>query len=156
MSKLIPLTRGKFAIVDGEDYECMIRLKWHVTTNGYARGQLDGHFVLMPRLILNAQVGEECGHIDGNRLNNVRSNLRIVTRSQNQGNRFKQKSPTSSQYKGVYWHVERKKWYAMIYQDGINYYLGRFVDEIDAARAYDSAAIMRFGEYARLNFPEVT
>ena len=92
----------------------------------------------------------EVDHWDGDGLNNRRSNLREVTHAQNMGNARKQYG-CSSQYKGVYWGG--KKWQAQI---GVNHgtrYLGRFVNEEDAARAYDAAALEAWGEFARLNFP---
>lgn len=100
-------------------------------------------------------IPNELDHIDGNRLNNDIENLRSVTHSQNQHNHSKHKSyngkPTSSQYKGVYWEERRNKWRSRIVIDKREKHLGYFINEIDAAKCYNDAAIKYFGEYACLN-----
>ena len=94
-------------------------------------------------------------HIDGNPLNNSIDNLREATLSQNQHNRKKSKfysgKLTTSKYKGVYWHKPNKKWYAQIQINEEQKHLGYFITEIEAAHAYDHAAIEAFGKFARLN-----
>lgn len=92
-------------------------------------------------------------HIDGNGLNNQRSNLRPSDRFQNAHNRGKH-APTSSSYKGVSWHGQTGKWRARIMDHNRPVSLGLHPDEAVAALAYDIAAKERFGEFARLNFLE--
>jgi hypothetical protein len=92
-------------------------------------------------------------HIDGNGLNNQRSNLRPATAGQNNANKRKRLSATS-RYLGVCWSPNQERWRARIYRDGTNRHLGYFDSEVDAALAYDTAAREMFGEYARPNFPE--
>jgi hypothetical protein len=91
-------------------------------------------------------------HKDGDGLNNRRNNLRVATQAQNSKNRGKRRRCSSSPYIGVWWHKRIGKWQVGI---GTNYtitHLGYFDDPIDAARAYDAAARLLHGEFARVNF----
>lgn len=154
--------RGRVAFIDEEDWELVSRHRWQLhempqrlglRTNGpYAKTHTyqDGRRVgLAMHVLIMGQVGVD--HIDGNGLNNRRSNLRPATISQNGANRRKQ-AGTSSVFKGVCWNKRRKKWSATIRYDGKTRSLGYFVNEEDAARAYDAAALATWGEYARPNF----
>lgn len=93
---------------------------------------------------------KEIDHRDGNGLNNRRANLRAATSSQNKANKVK-RGNTSSVFKGVSWHKRGKKWQTQIKSNGKNIHLGYFVSELDAARAYNKAALKHFKEFARLN-----
>ena len=94
-------------------------------------------------------------HINGNRLDNRKENLRLVTPQQNNMNRKPLKNSTSK-YKGVFWDKNRNKWLVLIMIGDKSRYLGRYQDEREAALAYDKAAKKLFGEYAYLNFPKET
>jgi hypothetical protein len=152
----MPLTQGRVALVDDADYAYPTQWRWRYDTSGYAvrkvyqAGKLTRIF--MHRVILNAQPGQLVDHIDGNRLNNTRANLRIVTPSQNQWNRAKNHSG-SSPYKGVSLHT--RGWMARVRVYGKRIHLGYFVTPELAARVYDAAALHFFGVYARLNFPDL-
>jgi hypothetical protein len=155
MTKTINLTNNKGqAIVDDADFEWLNKYKWRLSNAGYAdrntfiSGQAS---ISMHRQILGLEYGDgkECDHINGDRLDNRRENLRIVTRQQNSWNRIKSVGCTS-QYKGVHWSARNKKWKSAIRRK----HLGTFTDEADAARAYDAAARELFGEFAHLNFPD--
>ncbi|KKL21312.1 hypothetical protein LCGC14_2446720 [marine sediment metagenome] len=156
--KKIPLTQGYFALVDDEDYEWLSKHKWRVyrdKTNCYAFtkiriGYKEHIQPRMHRLIMNPTVTEQIDHIDGNGLNNRKSNLRICNGQQNQQNRRPTRK-ASSQYKGVAWHKRSKKWIARITVDKKIIHLGYFNDEESAARVYDKAAKKYFGEFARIN-----
>lgn len=95
--------------------------------------------------------GEQADHKNRNILDNRRSNLRVASNMQNQANRLKTKRSTSG-YKGVSWFKHLGKWRADIQKDGKLRYLGHFSDKVEAAKAYDRAALELFGEFALLNF----
>lgn len=148
--KVIPLTQGKFAIVDDEDYEFVSRYKWHANKNGnvwYARRTDRGRTIMMHWLIMG---GKNVDHINGNGLDNRRENLRFATTTEQARNRPSQKGSTS-RYKGVSWNSAQGKWVVKIGGSKPVSHLGYFKTEQDAARAYNEEAVKRFGEFARLN-----
>jgi hypothetical protein len=153
--RYVALTQGKFAIVDAEDYERVNRHKWCVSGKGntiYAYRKDHGKHVYLHQFLMKPPPGMVVDHIDGNGLNDRKSNLRVCTRQQNLLNRGP--SVRSSRYKGVRFCKWNRKWYATIRYDGHTIRLGPFDDEIAAAQAYDRQAYALFGEYAYLNFPE--
>jgi hypothetical protein len=93
-------------------------------------------------------------HINKTKTDNRICNLRDVSRSQNNMNGKSAKGSTSK-YLGVCWNANAGKWVAQITKDYKHKYLGLFSDEIDAAKAYDKAAIEMFGDHARPNFPDL-
>ena len=107
--------------------------------------------ILMHRLLLNAPSTLEVDHINMNRLDNRRKNLRLATHSDNQHNRKKYKVNTSG-YKGVYFYKDRKKWSAKIRIKGKLFNLGFFDSPYLASFAYNTEATKNFGDYARPNF----
>jgi len=155
--KEIPLTQGKVAIVDDEDFELLSQWKWHYSSAGYATRAIQANgkkrFILMHRLIMNTPVGMETDHINHNGLDNRKSNMRICTLAQNHLNILKNKRNTSG-FKGVSWEENRNAWRACIELNGKGTKLGRFKSPQDAARAYDKAARELFGEFAFTNFPD--
>lgn len=149
----IVLTQGKVALVDDEDYEFLNQFKWLYHNKGYADRNLPRvnskqKRQSMHRLINNTPEGFETDHIDGNKLNNQRSNLRMATPSQNQWNTNKRINNTSG-FKGVSWHKGTKKWQAKINFKGKRKYLGLFDTPEAASQAYESKAKELFAEFYR-------
>jgi len=155
MQKAIRLTRGRYARVDDDTYVFLKQWRWMCSAHGYAiRAYKDDRdrwrFIQMHRIIMDAQPGQLVDHIDGDRLNNVRANLRIVTPSQNAWNSAR-RCDNSTGYKGVTAHPNG--YLARIRYEGQRIHLGYFERVIDAALLYDLAADYLFGDYARLNDP---
>ena len=156
--KTIPLGLGFEAIVDNGDYEWLSKYAWHTIGTVDCLYVVRECYIYMSREIMNAPVRLEVDHIDGNRLNNQRSNLRVCAHAQNSQNRKKTKEKTKSKYKGVSLFLRTRKWRAYIafrdvFGQQIRLHLGSFSLEEDAAKAYDKAARYYFGEFAALNFP---
>jgi hypothetical protein len=158
----IELSRGIRAMVDDEDYEWLSELSWHFAegyarNNGGSRGSARGFF--MHRAIMNPPDDMEVDHIDGDKLNNQRANLRVCTRAENAKNRLKNRTwqgrRVTSRYKGVSWATQAKQWTARIHVKGKQMYLGYFDDELEAAMVYDIHALEHYGEYAQVNFPTI-
>ncbi len=97
--------------------------------------------------------GGEVDHRDGNKLNNRPDNLRAASHTENTRNRGGDAESTS-RFCGVCWDSRCQKWRAHATMHGTFHHLGRFIDEVDAARAYDEFARAHHGAFARLNFPE--
>lgn len=155
LTKLIPLTQGKFAIVDAEDYEWLNQWKWYsggryaMRTSRKSEG-LNFASVRMHVQIIKTPIGFHTDHINGNGLDNRKENLRACSFAQNIYNK-KSKSNTSSQYRGVSFVKRRKKWVASIDKGGKRLYSAEFNNEKEAALAYNENAAKIFGEFARLN-----
>ena len=94
--------------------------------------------------------GIHTDHKNGNGLDNQKHNLRTCSQAQNNRN-AKKRENCSSKYKGVYWDKKNKKWRARIYLNKKEICLGRYKNEIDAAKAYDEKAKELFGEFAQPN-----
>ena len=150
----IPLTRGKFAVVDADDYYRLVRFRWHAVYNSktfYAARIERGKTIKMHRAIMGAPKELVVDHVDRNGLNNRKGNLRLCSTAENSRNTGSN-ARGSSRYKGVHWHKRIGKWAAAIQYDKKVYHVGYFGDEIAAAKAYDEKARELFGEYGFLNF----
>lgn len=165
--KLIPISQkpnckykslNLFAMVDDSDYEWLNKLKWYVIHGKrtyYATRSNDisksPRNISMHRTILGVTNPKELvDHIDGNGLNNQRSNLRKCNFYQNSANR-KRHNGSSSQYKGVTWNRFKNRWMASIASNHKQKFLGYYNDEINAAVAYNEAAMKLHGDFAKLN-----
>lgn len=149
--KKIPLTQGKFALVDDEDFEELSKHKWYAakqrTDNFYAVRYKKRRMIYMHRTLLCVQWEKHVDHKDGDGLNNMRSNIRICTQQEN--NRNKRISLTSvSGLKGVSLHKTTGKWVARIMVNMKSIHLGYFLNKNDAHEAYCVAAKKYHGEFA--------
>lgn len=148
--KSINLTKNFVAHIDDEDEWVLAGRKWVASFSGrkwyVVRGKGKTREYLH-RLIVGAGKGVVVDHIDGDTMNNTRSNLRICSKQQNSWNSKKRES--FSGFKGVAQHKDR--WTARLTINGKNLYLGLFDNKQDAAISYNEAAKRHFGAFARLN-----
>lgn len=146
--------RGVKVLVDDEDVQLIQKHRWLIANTGYAVTYLypPGRTVcvLMHRLIMRATAGLVCDHIDGNKLDNRKTNLRLCKQSQNAKNRVGRRDSKSG-IKGVHWLEGRRLWEVQIRADERRVTVGRFKDLEQAKRAYNEAALKYHGEFARLN-----
>jgi len=136
-----------YGIIDKEDYRKIKKYKWCLSPQGYVV-TWDGK--RLHRLINNTFYNYDTDHIDNNKLNNRKENLRVCTKLENSRN-VGLSSNNSSGFKGVWWENGNKKWRALINANGMAIHLGCFANKNDAARAYNCAAIKYHGEFAKLN-----
>lgn len=155
--KEIPLTQGKVALVDDEDFDYLNQWKWQAQKSRYTyyaqraiKLNNKRTKIMMHRLILNVHNLLKTDHINMNGIDNRKENLRICTASENGRNSNSHKN-SSSEFKGVHWHKGIKKYVALIRINCNRTHLGCFNSEVSAARAYNEAAKKYHGEFARLN-----
>jgi HNH endonuclease/AP2 domain len=147
-------------LIDAEDWPRISGFKWSVSSDGgtrmYVSTYADKKKTYLHRMILEAPNGQSVDHRNGDPLDNRKVNLRLATHQENMFNRCKAQTygskPTASYYKGVTWDRSRGRYKAQIVKNGVNHYLGHFLDERSAAVAYDQAATEMFGEFAQINF----
>lgn len=152
--KEINLTKGQFAIVDDEDFEQLSKYNWHCSYYGYAeraglkKKGTKRQIIKMHRVIMDAMPGQQIDHINGDKLDNRRRNLRFCT---DQQNRYNQKIRTNNKsgLRGV--HMAKGRWCVQITAAKRTITIGTFSSKIKAAEAYNAAAKKYHGEFARLN-----
>lgn len=159
----IPLTQNKIALVDQEDYGRLAQFSWYAyrerkSGRWYARRTLrvggKGGTLDMHRAVLEAPDDTRVDHVrNEHSLDNRRANLRFATASQNGANRGLSRNNKSG-YKGIVWFPDRHQWCARITLSRKRICLGYYESKLEAARAYDMAALKLFGKFARLNFPD--
>lgn len=156
--KQIPISgnkyKGKYLLVDDDDYEEMSKYSWYITAGGYPSAVLKAHQMALK---MYARKGQIIDHINCDPLDNRKSNLRIVTHQQNMQNK-KIDSRNKTGYKGVIYRPKNAQCPYVAFigngKKGSNTYLGAFETAELAAKAYDKEARIRFGEYGKPNFPE--
>jgi len=157
------MAQPRYAKVKPADYDHLRRYEWFAkkgTRNFYAvrraRGPKGSKLatIYMHRELIDVADGLLIDHVNQDSMDNRRANLRGATRAQNIRNRKKFSTSSVSKYKGIYRYKDKKRWVARIMFERKRIHLGIFCDEIDAAKAYDRAAIKYHGEFASLNFPK--
>ena len=156
--KEIQLTQGKVALVDDDMYDYLNQWKWYANNlNGkfYAVRNLRINkkyvkSILMHRFIMSTNKGLVVDHLNGDTLDNRKCNLRNCTHGENLKNQ-KISIKNTSGYKGVSWNKNHKSYEAKINNNNITIQIGNFKNIIDAARAYNEAAVKYHGEFANLN-----
>lgn len=155
--RLVALPVGS-SKVSTEDYDVVRRIHWSRSKTGYvvSGGSRSKERHIMHRLVVERMTGtklkrtQHVDHINHDKLDNRRENLRVTTTQQNIFNSLPTKG--TSHFKGVSWDKRTSKWVGSIHIDRRKIHLGSFQNEPDAALAYDAAAIQLYGDYAWLNF----
>jgi hypothetical protein len=157
------MTQPKYAKVAPCDYKGLREYEWFAQKRKscfYATRRSRGPkgskpaTIYMHRELIDVADGLLVDHVNQDSMDNRRANLRGATRAQNIRNRKKFANSSGSKYKGLYWRKKTRKWEVKITFEGKKIHLGTFCDEIEAAKAYDRAAIKYHGEFASLNFPK--
>jgi len=159
----IRMAQPKYAIADPADYDRLRKYEW-LSKKGknsfYARRRVPTGkggketLVYMHQEVIKVPDGMVVDHINHDGMDNREANLRAATYSQNLYNRKKRSGAMYSKYKGTHWHKLNRRWLARITFEKKTIHLGYFHSEIEAAKAYDRAAIKYHGEFASLNFPQ--
>lgn len=154
MSKLIELSNNKVAIVDDNVFDSLSVYKWsfngrYAHRSKWLKGGKTKHFY-MHRDIMSPPDGYDTDHVNGNKLDNRKCNLRVCTRSQNNANMGKPSHNTSG-YRGVSWDKRANKWLAKLTCDSKAILSKHFDNKMDAVNAYNLAMINVFGSFAKLN-----
>jgi hypothetical protein len=147
--KKIKLTQNKYALVDDGDFGWLNQFKWCVVQGKYAHRNVGGgKWIRMHRLIMKAPSGTSVDHINGNTLDNRRSNLRLCSHRENTKN-MQLSRANSTGIKDVYWDTSRGRWAVQIMSDGKKYYGGRFVNLKSAVVSRDKLIKQLHGSFAR-------
>lgn len=147
---IMTFPNGTEFLMDLDDYERVSAHTWHRTGRGYAGAYINGKYIRFHRFIMKAPVDLQVDHINLNKSDNRKLNLRLATNAENQRNSGLQSNNTSG-LKGVSYYKPRNKYRARIKVDGKDMHLGYYLSVIEAAKAYNQAAIQYFGEFARIN-----
>jgi hypothetical protein len=152
MQILLNGNSGKSVIIDDEDWPKVSSYKWYLHSAGYAvrtyMKDRKNYAIYMHREIMGS--AQNIDHINGNKLDNRKDNLRICTQKENTWNNGVSTANTSG-YKGVYWNKQRNKWAAKINRHGKQIHIGLFDTPEEAAKAYNAKASQTSSGFERLN-----
>ena len=148
----VTVADGRSFVIDEQDFPVIAKRSWHITAQGYVATDIDRKLVKLHNMLLNPAGTELVDHINRNKLDNRRENLRKCTKQQNCFNQSL-RCTNSSGFKGVVFDKRRNVYYSRIMHNGITHHLGTFKtdDIVSAAKAYNQKALELFGEYAFLN-----
>ncbi len=145
----------KDLIVDDDLFDIIHQVTWTIVkqskNSSYAQNRMNGKLVLLHRILMGANPWEMVDHINGNGLDNRLDNLRLCNKSTNAMNRDKTTVKKTSNYKGVHWNKQKSKWQVEIELNYKKKYIGRYENQEQAAHAYNGAAKIYHGAFARLN-----
>ena len=142
--KRIKISQNREAIVDDEDFEKVSQWKWSYHHSGYVvRGKPQ---VSLHRLVMGAKKRQYIDHVNGNKLDNRKSNLRFCTLAQNQYNKL----GTRNIPKGMWWRESRNAWIVRIQADGKRHWVGYFKEYDEALVARNEALKRLHGEFAKI------
>lgn len=158
--KLLPAWKANnvlagYALVDDEDYEKLNKYRWNIGSGYLYSSKRVGKRTIkttLHKIILSAPDGMDIDHIDGNKWNNQKSNLRFATRAENSRNQGTKN--VNKKYKGVYFDKNKSHWYVQIKYNYKIYCLGIYKSEDEAALAYDYGAMILFQQFAKRNLPD--
>jgi len=150
-SSKVSLGNGLFTLIDVDNYYRVSEYTWCLSRGNYATTSINGVTTLLQRFILTPPNNMVVDHVDGDRLDNRRKNLRVCTQSENARNRHKHIRTTTSKFKGVSYNKEISKWVARIRVDNNKYGLGSYYNELDAALAYNIGSVLLSPTFGKLN-----
>lgn len=143
--KYLKLTQGKFALVDNDDFDELNKYKWHFDGRYAARKPITGK-IYLHKVILRVKSDKEVDHINRNKLDNRKVNLREATHKENNANIKLLKTNTSG-FRGICWDKSRELWTVGLYINNKRKYLGRFKILSEAIVIYRENALEHFGNY---------
>ncbi len=155
--KQIKLGNGLFSLIDDRDLISVSKFNWYTSESKKGKfyvKRLESPQIYLHRFLMDSPEGKQIDHINGNRLDNRKSNLRMVSQTQNNYNSIK-RIGTTSKFKGVFYDKSGKRikrWTTQGRILGKKTFLGRYLTQEEAAKTYDTFALKHYGEFAKTNF----